>query len=84
MRHPGASLVPVRRARPAGLQGSPRWASGVCQPGRKAASPAHRARAPPSLPAPLPRSLEDLPLYGLGVSVGGSFVLKLPQHMKMD
>ncbi|KAL4428346.1 hypothetical protein ABPG75_002435 [Micractinium tetrahymenae] len=28
--------------------------------------------------------LESLPLYGLGVSVGGGFVMKLPQHIRMD
>lgn len=39
--------------------------------------------APPHVPAN-PCSLAGLPLYGLGVSVGGGFVLKLPQHIKFD
>ncbi len=38
----------------------------------------------PSLLTLPSRSLEGLPLYGLGVSVGGSFVMKLPQYMRMD
>lgn len=29
-----------------------------------------------------PRRLESLPLFGLGVSVGGGFVAKLPQYLK--
>ena len=27
--------------------------------------------------------LEGMPLYGLGVSVGGGFVLKLPEYLKV-
>lgn len=30
------------------------------------------------------QGLEALPLYGIGVSVGGGFILKLPQYLKLD
>ena len=44
----------------------------------------HAAHAPHASCRPRRRSLEELPLYALGVSVGGGFVLKLPEYVRMD
>lgn len=45
-------------------------------PAALAALPAH------SSPDLLPCSLEDLPLYGAGISSGASFLLKMPRYIK--
>ena len=49
------------------------------QPTRCAAPPSPSPLPPPSLPAS--SRLEQLPLYGMGVSSGASFLLKMPRFL---